>query len=130
MTVGQFATPYWQIRRPLLVAALIVAFGIGLLTGLVASRTVGQGTPTAATVSAVQQPSAFTVPLAGVPAAARQGIGAQDFRGPQDFRAAQDSQPAGVPAAARQGIGAQEFRGARDFQRAQDSQSAPGFGGP
>jgi hypothetical protein len=42
LTAGQIATPYRQVRPSLLVGALVVTFGIGLLTGLVAQRVVGQ----------------------------------------------------------------------------------------
>jgi hypothetical protein len=42
LTAGQISTPYRQIRAPLLVAALAVTFGIGLLAGLAVPRTVGQ----------------------------------------------------------------------------------------
>ena len=130
MTAEQIATPYRQIRTPLLFAALIATFGIGLLTGLVASGTVGQGAQAAAIVSAVQQPSALAVPLAGIPAAAPQGIDTQNFRGLQDFRAAEGIQHVGVPAAAPQGIDTQNFRGLQDFRAAQNSQPAPRLGGP
>ena len=42
MTAGNIATPLRQIHAPLLVAALAVTFGIGLLAGLAVPRTVGQ----------------------------------------------------------------------------------------
>ena len=48
MTAGQIAAPYRQIRPSLLVAALVVTFAIGLLTGLAAQRVVGQGAQAAA----------------------------------------------------------------------------------
>jgi len=48
LTAGQIATPYRQVRISLLVAALAVTFGVGLLTGLVAQRTVGLGAQAAA----------------------------------------------------------------------------------
>ncbi len=48
MTAGQIATPYRQVRISLLVAALAVTFGVGLVTGLVAQRTVGLGAQTVA----------------------------------------------------------------------------------
>jgi len=58
-----------QIRTSLFVAALAVTFGIGLLTGLVALRTVGQGAPTAAHGGAVA-----AVTGGGTPVAARSRI--------------------------------------------------------
>ncbi|MGO9180648.1 MAG: hypothetical protein ACLQHS_15505 [Candidatus Limnocylindrales bacterium] len=48
MTAGQIATPYRQVRISLFIAALAVTFGVGLVTGLVAQRTVGLGAQTAA----------------------------------------------------------------------------------
>ena len=42
MTAGQISTPHRQIRTSLLVTALAVTFGSGLLTGLLAPRTIGQ----------------------------------------------------------------------------------------
>ena len=47
MTAGQIATPYRQIRTSLLVAAVIVTFGIGLLAGLNVSRIADHGTTAA-----------------------------------------------------------------------------------
>ncbi|MGO9180655.1 MAG: hypothetical protein ACLQHS_15540 [Candidatus Limnocylindrales bacterium] len=44
MTAGHIATPLRQIRTSLLVAAVIVTFGIGLLAGLNVSRIADQGT--------------------------------------------------------------------------------------
>ncbi len=52
MTAGQIAAPYRQIRTSLLVAALAVAFGIGLLIGLVAQRAGNPGTQAIANVGA------------------------------------------------------------------------------
>jgi hypothetical protein len=65
-----------QIHTSLFVAALVVAFGIGLLTGLVALRTAGQGAPTVAHVSTV------AAPVAVAPAAAWPGLTAngQDLK--------------------------------------------------
>ena len=65
MTAGQMATPYRQIRAPLLVAALAVTFGLGTLAGLAVPRTVGQAAEAASTVRAV---------------AATTGSGGQAFR--------------------------------------------------
>ncbi len=130
MTAGQIATPYRQIRTPMLLAALIATFGIGLLTGLVASGTVGRGAQAAAIVSAVQHPSVLAAPLAGAPAAAPQAIDTQDFRGLQDFRAAEGILAAGAPAAAPQGVDTQNLRGLQDFRAAENSQPAPRLGGP
>ena len=94
MTAGQFATPHRQVQASILVAALVVAYAVGLLTGLVVPRTVGQGAQIAGTVSVLHPVIPFTAPFSSMPAAARQGVGVQDFRGAQDLRAAQDSQQA------------------------------------
>ena len=97
MTAGQIAAPHRQIGTPLLVGALIVAFGVGLVTGLVAPRTVGQSAPAAVTVSAVHQPSALVAAPAGAqaaaPVAALQGAGAPAIRGAQNFR---EARPAAI----------------------------------
>lgn len=130
MTAGQFTTPHRQVQASMLVAALVVAYGVGLLTGLVVPRTVSQGAQIAGTVSAVQQPSALAVQLAGVPAAAPQGVDTKNFRGLQDFRAAEGIQHVGVPVTAPQGVDTQYFRGAQDFRAAEDSQRATRLGGP
>jgi len=52
MTAGQIATPYRQIRAPLLVAALAVTFGLGTLAGLAVPRTVGQAAEAASNAAA------------------------------------------------------------------------------
>jgi hypothetical protein len=130
MTAGQFATPHRQVQASMLVAALVVAYGVGLLTGLVVPRTVGQETQIAGPIGAVHQLVPFTAPFASMPAAARQGTGVNGFRGAQDFRAAQDSQPASAPVTARQGTGVTDYRGAQDLRAAQDSQRATRLGGP
>jgi hypothetical protein len=57
LTAGQISTPYRQIRAPLLVAALAVTFGGGLLTGLLAPRTVGQGAEAASKAEGVAAPT-------------------------------------------------------------------------
>ncbi len=129
MTAGQFATPHRQVQASMLVAALVVAYGVGLLTGLVVPRTVSQGTQIGGTVSAVHQPSALAVPLGGVPVAAPQGVDTQNFGGLQDFRAA-GIQHVGVPVTGPQGVDTQNFRGLQDFRAAQDSQVRTRLGGP
>jgi hypothetical protein len=57
LTAGQISTLYRQIRAPLLVAALAVTFGSGLLTGLLAPRTVGQGAEAASKAEVVAAPT-------------------------------------------------------------------------
>ena len=41
MTAERIATPYRQVRTTVLVGALAVTFGVGLLGGLVVPRTIG-----------------------------------------------------------------------------------------
>ena len=75
MTAGQFATPHRQVQASMLVAALVVAYAVGLLTGLVVPRTVGHGAQIAGTVSVLHPVIPFTAPFSSMPAAARQGVG-------------------------------------------------------
>lgn len=84
MTAGQIAAPYRQLRTSLLVAALAVAFSLGLLLGLVAQRVAISGGRAATIVG---------VPAAVAGANARAGAisDGQNFRGAQDFRAATGS---------------------------------------
>ena len=93
MTAGQIATPYRQIRPSLLVAALIVTFGVGLLTGVVATRTVGQDAQGAATLS-----SSATLPVAAPAAypASRSAISADG----QDIQLGSRFSSATIPVAA------------------------------
>jgi hypothetical protein len=93
VTAGQIAAPYRQIRTSLLVAALAVAFGLGLLIGLVGQRAAITGGQAATTVG---------VPAAVAGANARAGapVGTisdgPNFRGAQDFRAATGGSSVGV----------------------------------
>jgi hypothetical protein len=126
MTAGQIATPYRQSRTPLFVAAVIIAFGIGLVTGLVGPRTIGQGAQAAATVGAVAAPAgARSVGVAGA-----LDLGTQDFRGARDLGAANHPAAAATLPVAVSADDSRDFRGARDFQAAQDHQPATRFGGP
>ena len=47
MTISQIGMPYRQVRTSLLVAALLVTFGVGLLAGLNVSRFADRGTSAA-----------------------------------------------------------------------------------
>jgi hypothetical protein len=85
MTAGQIAAPYRQIRTSLLFAALAVAFGIGLLIGLVAQRAANPGALAITNVGAAAAVAGANS-RAGAPAAITGG--AQSLRGAQDFRAA------------------------------------------
>jgi hypothetical protein len=136
MTAGQIAAPYRQIRTSLLVAALAVAFGLGLLIGLVGQRAAITGGQAATTVG---------VPAAVAGANARAGapvgtISDGQNRGAQDFRAATGGSSIGVTpaldpkpyltiqggvvvpgsasAAGAVDTGAQSLRGAQDFRAA------------
>ena len=84
MTAGQIAAPYRQIRTSLLVAALAVAFGLGLLIGLVAQRAANTGA-LAITNGGAPAAVAGANSRVGAPAV---DFGAQNFRGAQDIRAA------------------------------------------
>jgi hypothetical protein len=57
LTAGQISTPNRQIRTSLLVAVLAVTFGTGLLTGLLAPRTVGQGAQAVSKAGVVAAPT-------------------------------------------------------------------------
>jgi hypothetical protein len=134
MTAGQIAAPYRQIRTSLLFAALAVAFGIGLLIGLVAQRAANPGALAITNVGA-----AAVVVGANSRAGAPAGItgDGQNFRGEQDFRAATGGSSIGVtpaldpkpyltvqdgivvpPSSSAIKADGQDFRGAQDFRAA------------
>ncbi len=144
MTARQIAAPYRQIRTSLLVAALAVAFGVGLLIGLVAQRAVNPGTQAIANVGA---------PAAVAGADSRAGAPAGITGDGQNFRAAQDSRaavgessigvtpvldtsapyltvqggvvvPGSASAAGAVDTGRQNYRGAQDFRAAAGASSS------
>jgi len=112
VTAGQITAPYRQISTSLLIAALAAAFGIGLLTGLLAPRTASQGAQAAANVGGVSVTTGSgtyadylallrakrdlqaAANVGGVhkpsalaaPAAAQQASASQDVRGGHDIR--------------------------------------------
>jgi hypothetical protein len=136
MTAGQITAPYRQIRTSLLLAALAVAFGIGLLVGLVAQRAPNPGAQVMTNVGA---PAAVAVANSRVGAPAVD-TGAQNFRGAQDIRAAFGGSsigvtpaldpkpyltpqgglvfPDSVAAAGAVDTGASNLRGAQDYRAA------------
>ena len=135
MTAGQITAPYRQIRTSLLLAALAVAFGLGLLVGLVAQRTANPGA-LAITNGGAPEAAAAANSRVGAPAV---DTGAQNLRGAQDSRAAAGGSsigvapvldpnpyltvqagvaPGGVSAAGAVDTGAQNFRGVQDIRAA------------
>jgi hypothetical protein len=144
VTAGQITAPYRQIRTSLLVAALAVAFGIGLLIGLVAQRAASPGA-LAMTNSGAPAAAAAANSRVGAPAV---DTGAQNLRGSQDIRAAAGGSsigvtpvldpkpyltvqsgvvPGSVSTAGAVDTGAQNFRGAQDIRAAS---SGPGMSSP
>jgi len=144
VTAGQITAPYRQIRTSLLLAALAVAFGLGLLVGLVAQRTANPGA-LAITNGGAPEAAAAANSRVGAPAV---DTGAQNLRGAQDSRAAAGGSsigvapvldpnpyltvqagvaPGGVSAAGAVDTGAQNFRGVQDIRAAS---SGPGMSSP
>jgi hypothetical protein len=134
VTAGQITAPYRQIRTSLLLAALAVAFGLGLLVGLVAQRTANPGA-LAITNGGAPEAAAAANSRVGAPAV---DTGAQNVRGAQDIQAAAGGSsigvapvlnpkpyltlqgglvfPDSVAAAGAVDTGAQNFRGAQDIR--------------
>ncbi len=111
MTAGQITAPYRQIRTSLLVAALAVTFGMGLLAGLAVPRTAGQVAHAAANAGVVASSTGSGTSV---------DTGAANLRGKRDFQAAAN---AGVVASSTGSgtsvdTGAANLRGKRDFQAA------------